>query len=264
MKDHQILYDNIGLGYNSTRQADPFIAEKLFQFLAPPNGRLYIDIGCGTGNYTIALANKGLNFYGIEPSAKMLGIARLKHDKINWLLARAEEIPLNDNLFEGAIATLTIHHWSDVKKALKEIHRILKTDGKFVLFTATPEQMKGYWLNHYFPRMLNDSILQMPSFDTVNDALAQAGFVVTRTEKYFIQDDLQDHFLYVGKNRPGLYFEESIRKGISSFSALANAEEVQKGLSELDNDIKRDRFKTIKQKYDNDLGDYLFIVAEKK
>jgi hypothetical protein len=45
-----------------------------------------------------------------------------------------------------------------------------------------------------------------------------------------------------------LYLDEEIRKDISSFSALANTEEVQKGLSELGNDISPDRFKEVKEK----------------
>jgi ubiquinone/menaquinone biosynthesis C-methylase UbiE len=263
MSDNNILYDNIGLGYNTTRQADPFIAEQLYQFLSPQPGGLYIDMGCGTGNYTIALANRGLNFYGVEPSEKMLDIARSRNDQINWVLAKAEQIPLDDNMFDGAIATLTIHHWTDLKKALKEIHRVLKKDGTIVFFTATPEQMKGYWLNHYFPKMLEDSILQMPSFSMINNALSEAGFVVTETEKYFIQDDLKDHFLYVGKNRPGLYLDKEIRKGISSFSSLANAEEVIRGLSQLESDINLNKFEDIRMEFENDSGDYLFISAQK-
>ncbi|MFI5136314.1 MAG: class I SAM-dependent methyltransferase [Sphingobacteriales bacterium] len=263
MGGSKILYNNIGSGYNATRQADPFITEKLCQFLTPQTDGVFLDIGCGTGNYTIALANKGLNFYGLEPSEKMLDVARAKNDKINWLLAKAEQIPLNDNLFDGAIATLTIHHWTDIKKAFSEIHRVLKDGSGFVFFTATPDQMKGYWLNHYFPKMLEASVLQMPSFETIANAAVEAGFVITGTEKYFIQDGLMDHFLYAGKNRPELYFEESIRKGISSFSALAYAEEVLEGLSELGGDIKSGRFKEIKEKYDNDMGDYLFITAKK-
>jgi len=263
MSDSNILYDNIGLGYNTTRQADPYITDKLFQFLSPGANKVYLDVGCGTGNYTIALANKGLNFYGVEPSEKMLDIARSRNGKINWLLGQAEQISLNDNLFDGAIATLTIHHWTDINKALKEIHRVLKKDSKILIFTATPEQMKGYWLNHYFPKMLEDSILQMPSFNMISDALAEAGFVITETEKYFIQDDLKDHFLYVGKNRPGLYLDKEIRKGISSFSALANAEEVIRGLSQLESDINLNKFEDIKMEFDNDSGDYLFISAQK-
>jgi len=263
MSDNSILYDNIGLGYNSTRQADTYITKKLYHFLLPQPDKLYLDIGCGTGNYTIALANKGLNFYGVEPSEKMLDIARSRNGNVNWFLGQAEQIPLDDNLFDGAVATLTIHHWTNIKKALKEIHRVLKKDGKIVFFTATPEQMQGYWLNHYFPKMLKDSIVQMPSFDMVNNALAETGFVITETEKYFIQDDLQDHFLYVGKNRPQLYLDKEIRKGISSFSALANAEEVSRGLSQLESDINLNKFEDIKSEFKNDSGDYLFISAQK-
>jgi ubiquinone/menaquinone biosynthesis C-methylase UbiE len=264
MGNDNILYDNIGLGYNSTRQADLYITEKLAQLLSPnPNG-LYLDIGCGTGNYTIALANGGINFYGIEPSEKMLEIARSRNNKVSWHLAQAEQIPANDNMFDGAIATLTIHHWTDINKAFREIFRVLNDNSKFVIFTSTPEQMKGYWLNHYFPKMLEASMLQMPSFEIIEKAAIETGFVITNTEKYFIQDDLKDHFLYTGKNRPELYFDEEIRKGISSFSTLSNAEEVQNGLSKLRSDININGFKEIKEKYDNKLGDYLFIVAEKK
>ena len=161
MRDSKLIYDQIGLGYNATRRADPFITEKLFQLLSPQTGNLYLDVGCGTGNYTIALANKGLHFYGIEPSGGMLDIARSKNDKINWILAKAENIPLNDNLFDGALATLTMHHWSDLKKAFKEVYRVLKKSGNIIFFTATPEQMKGYWLHHYFPKMMNDSIFMI-------------------------------------------------------------------------------------------------------
>lgn len=264
MSNSSSLYDNIGLGYNSTRQADPYITEKLVRLLLPkPNG-LYMDIGCGTGNYTIAFANKGYTFYGVEPSEKMLNIAKSRNGKVNWLSGLAENISVGDNMFDGVIATLTIHHWRDINKAFKEIYRVLNDNSKFVIFTSTPQQMKGYWLNHYFPKMLGDSILQMPSFEIIENAAVEAGFVITKTEKYFIPDDLRDHFLYVGKNRPELYFDAEVRKGISSFSALSNAEEVRSGLSRLRDDINMNRFKEIKTRFDNDLGDYLFVVAEKK
>ena len=64
----EAIYDAIGTGYNSTRQADPYLTSRLLYFLKPQPGKLYLDIGCGTGNYTIALSNQGLNFTGVEPS----------------------------------------------------------------------------------------------------------------------------------------------------------------------------------------------------
>jgi SAM-dependent methyltransferase len=257
-------YDIIGTGYNTTRQADPFLVSRLLHFLEPTADKLYLDIGCGTGNYTIALADKGLNFCGIEPSEKMLNVAKLRNQKINWLLGSAELIPLNDNSFDGCIATLTIHHWTNIKQSLKEINRILKYNGKIVFFTSTPQQMKGYWLNHYFPKMLQSSITQMPSLDIIKDAATNSGFEITTTEKYSIKDDLQDFFLYIGKNKPELYLNEKIRAGISSFSLLANEVEVKQGLSMLNADIQSGKFADIKRKFKNDLGDYLFVTADKK
>jgi ubiquinone/menaquinone biosynthesis C-methylase UbiE len=257
------LYDMIGSGYNTTRQADPYITERLFQLLSPQTTGTYLDIGCGTGNYTIALANRGLTFYGVEPSEKMLDIARSKNTQVNWLLGRSEEIEVNDEFFDGAVATLTIHHWTDIKKAFTEIYRVLKADCKIVFFTATPEQMKGYWLNHYFPKMLEDSVVQMPSFDIIKEAAIYARFEITGTEKYFISDGLKDLFLYAGKNKPELYLDAEIRKGISSFAALANADEVEEGLSKLKNDMELGRFEDVKAKFNSDLGDYLFIIAQK-
>ena len=263
MKQFEAVYDKIGSGYNNTRQADPYLVGRLYCLLSPKTDGLYLDIGCGTGNYTIALAEKGINFCGVEPSEKMLEEARLRNYGIKWLKGTAENIPADDDSFDGAIATLTIHHWTDLHKAFAEIYRVLKQNARLVIFTATPEQMQKYWLKYYFPRMLADSILQMPVFKRIEEAAMAAGFGITGTETYFIKDDLKDHFLYVGKNRPELYMDEAVRAGISSFSALANAAEVKQGLEDLATDIGLDRFEAVKSAYENDLGDYLFISLKK-
>ncbi len=260
----KIKYDEIGIGYNSTRQADPYLTNRLFDLLKPGNGKLYLDIGCGTGNYTIALADKGLSFTGVEPSEKMLREAKACNQKVSWLKGTAEQIPTADGMFDGVIATLTIHHWRDLKKAFVEISRVLSSKGRIILFTATPKQMKGYWLNHYFPEMLNDSIAQMPSLDDIEEAATYAGLTIINTEKYFIKDDLRDCFLYVGKKRPELYFNKKVRSGISSFSSLSNIEEVTQGLAKLKNDIENETFKIIAKQYKNKLGDYLFLTFKKR
>lgn len=260
----ETIYDKIGTGYNSTRQADPYLTERLLYHIQPQNGGLYLDIGCGTGNYTSALTDRGLNIIGVEPSDKMLREAKLRNQQINWKKGTAEQIPADDGVFDGIIGTLTIHHWADLKKAFVELDRVLAEKGKIVLFTSTPEQMKGYWLNHYFPHMLQASIAQMPSVADIQEALKQTSLEITNTEKYFIKDDLQDCFLYVGKNNPTRYFDDTIRHGISSFSSLANIEEVNQGLAKLKHDIEGQSFDQIRAQYANELGDYLFITIDKK
>ncbi|HEY1046096.1 MAG TPA: class I SAM-dependent methyltransferase [Daejeonella sp.] len=260
----EVKYDKIGTGYNSTRQADPYLTSRLFSLLRPQNDKLYLDIGCGTGSYTCVLADKGLNFVGVEPSEKMLSQAKSRSQNIEWFNGTAEQIPADDKTFDGIIATLTIHHWTDINKAFVELSRVLTDNGRIVMFTSTPEQMKGYWLNHYFPKMLYSSIVQMPSLDTIQKATDKARLKISGIEKYFIKGDLKDCFLYVGKNNPERYFDEQIRLGISSFSSLANIDEVKQGLTKLRTDINNNEFEQIKSQYDNDLGDYLFITIDKK
>ena len=259
-----VKYDNIGAGYNSTRQADPYLTERLFSLLRPQSDKLYLDIGCGTGNYTCVLADKGLSFVGVEPSKKMLNEAKSRNLSIKWLDGTAEQIPADDKTIDGIIAILTIHHWTDIRKAFGELNRVLEDKGRIVIFTSTPEQMKGYWLNHYFPKMLHSSIFQMPSLDAIQNAADETKLKISIIEKYFIKDDLKDCFLYIGKNNPDRYFDQQIRDGISSFTSLANIDEVEQGLTKLRSDIANNEFEQIKSQYDNDLGDYLFIAINKK
>ena len=126
--------------------------------------------------------------------------------------------------------------------------------------------MKGYWLNHYFPKMLEDSMPQMPSFETVKNAMINSGFSNIETEIYHIKPDLEDLFLYCGKQNPELYLNADIRQGISSFSSfssLVNKNEVETGLKKLEKDILNNSIQDIIESYKNALGDYVFIIGEK-
>ena len=256
-------YNTIGIDYNLTRKADQYITEQLLHHLdARKNGK-YLDIGCGTGNYTNALQKHGYDFVGIDPSDIMLEKANLISNEIDWKLGSAENTGLQENEIDGIIASLTIHHWSDLQKGFSELYKVVKPGGRIVIFTSTPEQMKSYWLNHYFPKMLLDSIIQMPDLNVVNKAMQNGGFEYIESNKYFIKPDLEDKFLYCGKQNPELYFDEQIRSGISSFSSLSNKTEVEKGLSELRKDIDSGKIEEIMKSYENDLGDYLFITGKK-
>ena len=257
------IYNEIGKGYNRTRTADPYLLSRMVDLLqATPEGE-YLDLGCGTGNYTIPLHRSGIAFTGVDPSKEMLDKASALCKSMVWEAGVAEQIPLGNNAFDGALCSLTLHHWSSLSQGFAELARVLKPNAPVVIFTSTPEQMEGYWLNHYFPKMLADSIRQMPPLELVEDAMNQAGLRIERTEKYVVQPDLADLFLYSGKHNPQLYLNASVRSGISSFAALANAKEVANGLNQLQHDIASGAVQQIIDRYNNDLGDYLFVVARK-
>jgi SAM-dependent methyltransferase len=258
-----IKYDRIGKGYNNSRKADPYLLDRLFFHLQPTTEEIYLDIGCGTGNYSISLWEKGVSLIGIDPSEAMLSVARERNKYIDWRKGSCDATGLQPASLGGILAFLSVHHWPDIHAAFQELASLLRKKGRAVLFTSTPEQMEGYWLNEYFPDMLCASIAQMPSYECLSETMTAAGLKLLGTEKYFVKNTLQDHFLYCGKNRPALYLDKIIRQGISSFSDLANKQEVTNGLKKLEQDIHSGRIVECINAYENQKGDYLFLIAEK-
>lgn len=259
----QALYDMIGKGYDRTRKADPQVTERLLYHLQPQPGRGYLDVGCGTGNYTAAIARQQLQVTGLDPSDEMINQAEEKYPDIPWVLGRAEALPFEDGSFHGAITTLTIHLWDNLIKGFKEIHRVVD-EGRLVIFTSMPHQMKRYWLNEYFPSVIVQSMRMMPGFDSLQATLDRAGWRLCASEKFNVNKDIKDQFFYSGKHNPELYFESTMRSSISYFAAANNQEEVATGLERLRDDLDSGRFEEVREKYANDFGDYMFIVAEKK
>jgi ubiquinone/menaquinone biosynthesis C-methylase UbiE len=56
---HPTLYDRIGTHYDVTRRADSYILGRLIHHLRVESAGTYLDVACGTGNYSIAVANAG-------------------------------------------------------------------------------------------------------------------------------------------------------------------------------------------------------------
>ena len=99
----------------------------------------FLDIGCGTGWAIGQAANlvdgKGL-FYGVDLSPKMIEKAKSNFsgkDNFRFLQANSESIPLENNFFDIIISTNSFHHYLHPDKALKEMHRLLKSGGKLYL-----------------------------------------------------------------------------------------------------------------------------------
>lgn len=256
------LYNSIGLAYEATRRADPAICRRLAELVGAENDGVFLDLACGTGNYTSALADYGGRWHGLDISEAMLRQAAAKSRDIDWKQGSADALPYPDRTFDGAICTLAIHHFPELHRPFREVFRVLG-EGAFVIFTAFPEQMRNYWLCHYFPEMMERSIRQMPAGKDVADALRAAGFSIDAIIPFDITSDLQDLFLYAGKERPEIYLDRVVRSNISSFATLCPDHELQSGLQGLRADLESNTFQTIMQRYSGEMGDYAFIVARK-
>ena len=101
----------------------------------------------------------------------------------------------------------------------------------------------------------------MPALDLVQGSLSEARFTTMETELYEVAEDLQDLFLYSGKQRPEMYLDPEFREGISTFASLAEASEVADGLRLLDDDIQSGHIHQVMSRFKNTGRDYLFLIA---
>ena len=256
------IYNQIGFNYNSTRKADPFITQTIINSLEAVPKVKYLDLACGTGNYTYAYHLNGLDFVGVDESKLMIEQAALNQPQLRWAIGNAENLPFENSVFNGITCTNAIHHFKNLQLVFKECVRVLKS-GNLVIFCSTREQMKNYWLKHYFPKMMRRSTEQMPTLNAITDSLERAGFQNIKTSPYFVQSDLQDLFLYSGKNRPDLYLDEGFRRNISSFASLAETDEVNNGIEMLKVDIENGTIHKLIERSHSNAGDYLFVSGSR-
>jgi len=254
------LYDSLGTTYAASRRADHALVRSLAEFLRLSPSGSYLDVACGTGNYTVALSALGGRWSAVDVSEVMLAQARAKSNVVAWARSDASRLPFATSRFDGALCTLAIHHFGNLESPFAEVRRTLRS-GSFVIFTSLAEQMQHYWLCHYFPHMMARSIENMPSEAKVRDALSRAGFSSVAVRPFSVTRDLQDLFLYSGKHRPELYLDSAVRANISSFALLAAPAELETGLAQLAADIRSGAFASVKAQYNIGAGDYAYVVA---
>ena len=105
-------------------------------------GAAVLDVGCGTGVVSLALAERGFEVTAVDHSPEMLAIARGKASsagfasKIQFEAGDVTQLPFQDGSFAGATAQGVLHHMADSSTALEEMRRVVKPGG--FIFVSEP------------------------------------------------------------------------------------------------------------------------------
>ncbi|HYZ79188.1 MAG TPA: methyltransferase domain-containing protein [Gaiellaceae bacterium] len=148
-------------------------------------GRRVLDVGCGTGRFAAALADRAYaKVWAVDPSPEMLAVARARSPRgVRFKQADAARLPFKDGWFERSAMRLVVHVL-DRPRAFAEVRRVLRPDGRLVFATFDPAHLHAYWLNRYFPSLLEVDLARFVPAEILADELRAAGFTEVRTLRH--------------------------------------------------------------------------------
>jgi SAM-dependent methyltransferase len=104
-------------------------------------GRRILDVGCGAGPVLAALRDRGAIVTGVDPSIKMLELARQRLGEgtaLHQAGLGGSPLPFPDGAFDDAIACLVLHYLEDWKAPLTELRRVLAPGGRLIVAVNHP------------------------------------------------------------------------------------------------------------------------------
>ncbi len=110
----------------------------MLNLMNPSKNQKLIDVACGTGDIAKLFLNRVNKFSKItcvDPNKGMInkGKIKLKHYKnLKWIIAPAEKLPLQDNLFDFYTISFGLRNTKKIDESLAEAYRVLKPGGRFL------------------------------------------------------------------------------------------------------------------------------------
>ncbi len=164
----------------------------------------------------------------VDPSTTM--IAQRRPEAGAAVRGVAEALPFSDLTFDAALATFTLHHWTDLAIGLSEMRRVARRQ---VILLFEPWYSGQFWLVDYFPEWLSlPSEIGAPRIDDVRKHLDVHTVIPVP-----VPADCTDGFAGAYWRRPEAYLDPSVRAGISGL-ALLSPEVIARGVRRLQEDLE--------------------------
>lgn len=172
----------------------------------PRKGETILDMAGGTGDIAFRMAKRGAKVTVSDINADMLGVGEERGKErgikgLSWQVENAEVLSFADASFDAYTIAFGIRNVTDIPKALREAHRVLKRGGRFYCLEFSTSEWPGFgkayevYAENIIPkvgkavtndedsyRYLVESIRRFPRMHEFEAMIRDAGFVSTRHE----------------------------------------------------------------------------------
>jgi SAM-dependent methyltransferase len=134
-------------------------------------GERVLDLGCGDGDFTAALAATGNDAVGADVAEAARARARARHPELEFVRIEPHgPFPFADGEFDVVWASEVMEHVADTERWVNEVRRVLRSGGKLLVTTPNagalrrllaPPDPRGQHLRFYTRRSLRDLLKDM-------------------------------------------------------------------------------------------------------
>ena len=103
----------------------------LVELLDPKTGERILDLGCGTGHLTAAIADAGATVVGLDHSAEMLAQARAAYPRLSFVQGDARDFTFPEP-FDAVFSNAVLHWVRQPERVIRCVHDALRPGGRFV------------------------------------------------------------------------------------------------------------------------------------
>jgi ubiquinone/menaquinone biosynthesis C-methylase UbiE len=144
-----------------------------------PSGTI-VDVGCGPGYLVVLIAGEfpHIQVIGVDISEEMTETAARLISKqgleaqVTFRLGDSQRLPFENGEVDFVVSSFSLHHWSEPEQALREIQRVLKPGGQFLIFDLRRDAPRlFYGLLRFAQTIVLPSVLRRVN-EPVGSALA--------------------------------------------------------------------------------------------